>query len=617
MAEFLGVVQLGTFYKDGVALPLPTRPWYSGNYPGSLSERGNGNTPKYTDLQDISKWVIGNTSSDNSKKLKWIKIKDGNKILLIADRVILNTVSWDDLNGAGYINGKKITIDGQEYLCRVLTGGSNRRVSGDGYSGGTPTNNEWDRFITNEDNIAGLPKPTSADLDSTLDYGDLDREHNQLWNWWGNYSWCKEIYSENSDYRVYRGSYSARVFTNYISGYRYADVGWRPVLEVLNTAPLISDKDRNLGNKNAPFDITYQVSDPEGDNVSITEKLNNTTIRTLANAPQNSNLNLVISPERWISLAINTEHTISIIATDSKGASSTRTIKFTKVNAPPQISGQDVFLGDKNTPFSYVYQVSDPDKDPVTVIERLNGTAINTRNNVAQDSDLSINIYKEKLYSLAIDTIHTISIEASDDKGNVSYRNLTFRRVNSAAVITTDTPTDLGSINSPPNILYQVSDPEGDIVNVIEYLDGKVIREIPNAETNKDISVVFNWEQWVSLGIGKHTIKVKATDAHGAYSERVFTFTRYEDTIKMSIKNPIETEVKLNKLVPVINYVAPIGFKFIKIEACNNAFDENPTWEDVTEEAIAMKDYAFANETKTAAKWGFNMRVTIAPGEGI
>jgi hypothetical protein len=30
-----------------------------------------------------------------------------------------------------------------------------------------------------------------------------------------------------------------------------------------------------------------------------------------------------------------------------------------------------------------------------------------------------------------------------------------------------------------------------------------------------------------------------------------------------------------------------------------------------------MKDYAFANETKTAAKWGFNMRVTIAPGEGI
>src|SRR5699024_8954168 len=133
--------------------------------------------------------------------------------------------------------------------------------------------------------IHSFPTRRSSDL----------REHNQLWNWWGNYSWCKEIYSENSERRVCRGCGSARFFCTYISYDGSITVGWRPVLEVLNTAPLISDKDRNLGNKNAPFDITYQVSDPEGDNVSITEKLNNTTIRTLANAPQNSNLNLVIS----------------------------------------------------------------------------------------------------------------------------------------------------------------------------------------------------------------------------------------------------------------------------------------------------------------------------------
>ena len=48
------------------------------------------------------------------------------KTLLICDRVILVSVSWDDLNGQGYVTGKTITIDGAKYKCRLLTGGSNR-----------------------------------------------------------------------------------------------------------------------------------------------------------------------------------------------------------------------------------------------------------------------------------------------------------------------------------------------------------------------------------------------------------------------------------------------------------------------------------------------------------
>lgn len=606
------LIKLGTFYLNGVKRSRPTKPWRTDTTPSGAPSAGD--IPQYSAGQSIE---IKDTDASDLYKINWIEVNDGDKKLLIADRNLLVAVSWDDLNAQGLITGKTITIDGQQYKLRLLTGGNNYRNSSDSYAGGTPLNNEWDRIIANEGNFSGLPKPNSADLDSTTNATDLNGAHNQIWNWYYIYSWCQEMYAPDANRRSYRGYPSARNFNSYYSNYRYNTLGWRPALEVLNTAPLISDNNRNLGNKNAPFDITYQVSDSEGDNVSITEKINNTTIRTLANAPQNSNLKLTIDLEKWSALAINTEHTISIIATDSKGASSTRTIKFTKVNAPPKISGQDVALGDKNTAFSYVYQVSDPDSDPVTVIERLNGTAINTRNNVSQASDLTISIDQEKLYSLAIDTVHTISIEASDDKGNVSYRNLTFRRVNSAAIVTSETLDDLGSISSPPTITYQVSDPEGDVINVVEYLDGKIFKEIPNATANQNINTVFNWEQWITLGIGKHTIKIKATDPHGAFSEKTFTFIKYEDTIKMSIKNPIETEIKLNKLVPVINYVAPIGFTFIKIEACNNAFDETPTWENVTEQAIAMKDYIFINSTKTATKWGFNMRVTIAPQEAI
>lgn len=457
----------------------------------------------------------------------------------------------------------------------------------------------------------------------------LSSKPSAIGNAW--YWWLRSPYSSSSSY--VRGVRTSGTLLHY--GFAYSgDCGVRPLCNlksdilvsdttdadgcytiVWNKPPTITGKDENLGDKNGPFVLTYQVNDPENDPVIITEKLNNTTIKNLSNAPQNTDLAIDINLERWSALAINTEHTIAITAKDDKDNISVRTIKFTKVNAPPIISGTDKFIGDKNMPFTHTYQVNDPDGDTVTVVERLNGTAINTRNNVAQNADLSINITKETLYSLAIDKVHTISIEASDDKGNVSYRNITFRRVNAAAIITTGTPNELGEITSPPTITYQVSDPEGDAVTVNEYLDGQLINTISSAPISQDISVSIDWNKWVTLTPGEHTIKVKATDILGAYSEQIFKFTRFEDVIDIEIKNPIETEVMLAKIVPVVNFVAPAGFTVTKILATNNAFDVSPTWEDVTTEAIAMKDYTFTNTTKTAEKWGFSMRVVIATEE--
>jgi hypothetical protein len=69
----------------------------------------------------MANYSIGNTPAADANKLQWVKIVDGDKTLLICDRVILVSVSWDDLNGQGYISGKEITIDGARYKCRLLT----------------------------------------------------------------------------------------------------------------------------------------------------------------------------------------------------------------------------------------------------------------------------------------------------------------------------------------------------------------------------------------------------------------------------------------------------------------------------------------------------------------
>ena len=54
-----------------------------------------------------------------------------------------------------------------------------------------------------------------------------------------------------------------------------------------------------------------------------------------------------------------------------------------------------------------------------------------------------------------------------------------------------------------------------------------------------------------------------------------------------------------------------------KVEACNNGFDAVPAWEDITAMVQINRVYNFINKTKTASKWGVNIRFTITKNEGF
>jgi hypothetical protein len=221
-------VKLGALYYDGTELARPTRPWvdnvaFDGEY---------GNIPAFHG--DMSKYSFGPATNEDTV-LYWHKFIDQNKTLLICDRNLIHSVSWDHLNGAGFIFGKEIELDGQLYKCRVLTGGSANR--GNEYAGGQLPN-EWDRYVMNgadvgEPHFADAPIPVSEDYPGTSIYNDQTawaRTHNQAWNWISMFSWCQET---SGSYRVYRGYHSARYWhasapTN-TGTYR----GWRPVLELL------------------------------------------------------------------------------------------------------------------------------------------------------------------------------------------------------------------------------------------------------------------------------------------------------------------------------------------------------------------------------------------------
>ena len=599
----------------------------------------------------MANYTFGDTPSADANKLQWVKIKDGDKTLLICDRVILVSVSWDDLNGQGYVTGKTITIDGTKYKCRLLTGGSNRR-NNDWYAGGTPTNNEWDRFITREEVITGLPAPVSSDLDTNLNTTDHSSTHNQLWHWVGVYSWCQETWAENASYRAYRGYDSARLWNRYSSGFRYVNVGFRPVLEVLNTDPLISDSDRNLGDKNQDFTIEYTVNDSDsGDVLTATESIDGRTTKSLG-PPRNIKKNITVNGPRLYprphpappapcspppssfrglprpappptrnfknTITVNVRelslgpHTVKVVVTDGQGGTATRTWTFNRVNSAPTISGTDTNLGDKNIGFTYNYTVNDADGDAVTVVEMLNDETLRTINNAPKGEQLSVSITSEKLYALGLNTVNNLVITATDGQGGTTYRRLTFKRTNSAPAISGQ-DEDLGQQTGSFAEKYTVTDVEGDNVVVTEFVDDKQIRSY-QATLGQEETIELSRENWLVLANGDHQLRVEAVDGNFATSVRVWNFSKKETVIAFQFAQPEETDARATKIL--ITPTWHIEGSVAKVEACNNAFDASPAWEDITAQVAINRVYNFLNQSKTAEKWGVNVRFTIEKNEG-
>ena len=555
----------------------------------------------------MANYTFGDTPSADANKLQWVKIKDGDKTLLICDRVILVSVSWDDLNGQGYVTGKTITIDGTKYKCRLLTGGSNRR-NNDWYAGGTPTNNEWDRFITREEVITGLPAPVSSDLDTNLNTTDNNRTHNQLWHWVGVYSWCQETWAENASYRAYRGYGSARLWSYDSSGARNVSVGFRPVLEVLNTDPLISDSDRNLGDKNQDFTIEYTVNDSDsGDVLTATESIDGRTTKSFT--PTRNFKNTITVNVRELSLG---PHTVKVVVTDGQGGTATRTWTFNRVNSAPTISGTDTNLGDKNIGFTYNYTVNDADGDAVTVVEMLNDETLRTINNAPKGEQLSVSITSEKLYALGLNTVNNLVITATDGQGGTTYRRLTFKRTNSAPAISGQ-DEDLGQQTGSFAEKYTVTDVEGDNVVVTEFVDNKQIRSY-QATLGQEETIELSRENWLVLANGDHQLRVEAVDGNFATSVRVWNFSKKETVIAFQFAQPEETDARATKIL--ITPTWHIEGSVAKVEACNNAFDASPAWEDITAQVAINRVYNFLNQSKTAEKWGVNVRFTIEKNEG-
>ena len=134
--------------------------------------------------------------------------------LFVADYAVTLKVNWNNLDTASLIFGKNYASGGVDYTLRAPSCGSGFTGSGDSERG-TPQSNEWDAV--------------------------LDKNSGYVKNWNDIYSWGQDTSSYESWYRAVRGSNSARSWIHNYATNSYPFVGFRPVLEVLNSDTLGSD----------------------------------------------------------------------------------------------------------------------------------------------------------------------------------------------------------------------------------------------------------------------------------------------------------------------------------------------------------------------------------------
>lgn len=172
--------------------------------------------------------------------------------------------------------------------------------------------------------------------------------------------------------------------------------------------------------------------------------------------------------------------------------------------------------------------------------------------------------------------------------------------------------TDLGTKTGPFAIKYTVTDEDMEEVKVQEKINGKTIKEF-SVPLGKEQTSKIEGEAWLGLANGRHTHEIVATDAKGAVVSRRHTFTKKITKSTVTLEKPLPADEMITKTIVSVVRNIPVGAKF-KVEICNNAYDSNPTWEDVTQNVEMGSKFFFSNESNTAGKWGYNFRIEIERG---
>lgn len=418
----------------------------------------------------------------------------------------------------------------------------------------------------------------------------------------------KEVFSHYS-----RGNYISDIISENENDYPNngeKNGYWYVYQGITNQSPIISGDSSNLGIINEDTKIRFSIDDADGDIVTCEIKIDGVKTK---DSPFISELNQTYSIPIILKDYTIGEHTVEVIATDSKGASSNKIWYFERGNSNPTISGRDEDLGDKNVGFDVPFSVDDIDvEDILTVTVTLNNKVIQTINNTLRQKEYNTKISDGDVYAQEIGKLNTITIKVDDGKGGVSYRYKYFKRTNTAPIISGN-DENLGTISVEPTIKFSAYDLEDDAMTYSIFLNDTALVRDTVLEANKEIIFEVPRNEFAKLINGNisNRLRVVVQDIQKASSVRNYTFKR--ELKECYHKTTHETDIQATEYFAYVNTLLAEGAK-LKISLTNNAFDKTPTWEDATETISEGRTYKFTNKNQTSNKAGVAIKIEIITG---
>lgn len=529
----------------------------------------------------------------------WSKYKIKPNIIIGTEKTDIGEI-YRDVSDTNDRNKRRIVYYNQYRSLKIAEGGNYLVGEGDPIG---ETSYGSDFPINPSNYFIGLKIYTNLEYYS---YQDNNSGHYRYTGYYG------YPVSLNTSAPCRKGDYLERVLSQ--NRYAYPDNGkqngyWYVYVGTDNRAPTISGNNLDLGSKTDDFSIEYIVSDADNDTCTVDIFVDN--VKKISG--QRVNLNTKYNYQIKMGDFTLGKHNIRITASDSKGASATRTYTFTKSNTAPTISGSDEDLGGKSTAFTENYRVSDKNNDDVAVTITLDDLEIGNLSS-AQNKDLSFTITDDQLLAMEIGSTHIVTIKADDGKGGVAYRRYTFTKINRPPIMS-GSDADLGQKKTEFTQSFSFTDVENDKIYCRVYLDGRTVYENLEVVDSKTYSYRIPHEEFIQLRYGKHEIKIEAWDDYSVDKKqyRVYSFER--------ISNGLEVEVKINEFTvqPKKIIAVPHGIfasdAIMKVYACNNYMDTNPTWEDISAESKAARAHAFTNTSKSGSKWSIGIKVIVENGQ--
>lgn len=166
----------------------------------------------------------------------------------------------------------------------------------------------------------------STDPDGNLAGYKLERKNNGG-TWTQVYSGSSRSYTDSITYGWESVQYRVKAYDTAGAESAYATSPSRTVTN--NRPPVISGSNTDLGSFTAaPPSYEYTVTDADGHQVTVVEKLDGAQLKTYTATLGHTNT-LTISSDAWLKL-LNGEHTLTIAATDAKQETAVRTLTFDK-----------------------------------------------------------------------------------------------------------------------------------------------------------------------------------------------------------------------------------------------------------------------------------------------